>query len=251
MGQYWTVGRVKGAEVRVHWTLPLGAFLLGGFAIAPLFWLGYITVVLAHELGHAILVWRGGHQVASIDITGFGGACRYDLPEEAEEDKGAIAWGGVLVQLLIASIATLFVLANLPLENPMALELKRAFVTVNLMLVAFNLIPVAPLDGADAWPWLIRRFRAARRLSFQRQVTLLDGYTPTIEPPPMATASTHLKTSSKVARHTPRRAHHNPPVRVKLAPPKPRQPTPSDPEAYRDDDAFAALLQEIAAQPRD
>jgi len=246
MGRFWTVGRLRGAEVRVHWTLPLGAFLLGGFAIAPLFWLGYVAVVLAHELGHAVLVWRAGHRVESIDITGFGGACRYDLPEGAEEERGAIAWGGVLAQMLIASVATLLVLANLPLEHPVALELKRAFVTVNLMLVAFNLVPVAPLDGADAWPWLLRRFRAARKLSFQRQVTLLDGYTPTIEPPATLAAAAHRQKSKAV-----RRAHHAPPRRVELSPRIPRRPTPSDPEAYRSDRAFAALLQEIAGEPRE
>ncbi|MEM1034680.1 MAG: site-2 protease family protein, partial [Myxococcota bacterium] len=174
---------MRGAALRLHWTVPLGAWALGGFGVSPWFWLGYVVVVASHEFGHAVLAWRGGHRVVSVDITGFGGACRYELADDRQADRGNIAWGGVLAQGLVASIALLWMLPELPLEHPAALQLWRSLVTVNLALAVFNLLPVAPLDGAEAWPWLADQIRGARKLAFQRQFTLLDGVAPAIEPP--------------------------------------------------------------------
>jgi hypothetical protein len=48
---YLTIGRALGAPVRMHWTTPLGAWILGRGHAAGV--LGFVVIVLVHELGHA------------------------------------------------------------------------------------------------------------------------------------------------------------------------------------------------------
>jgi len=35
---WWTLARFRGAPIRVHWTLPLGALIWSGFRFEPAFW---------------------------------------------------------------------------------------------------------------------------------------------------------------------------------------------------------------------
>jgi hypothetical protein len=72
-GGYLTLGRWRTAPERVHWTLPVGALVFGQGRFVPGFWLGFLLLVLIHELGHAVLVRRYRHRVVSIDIHALGG----------------------------------------------------------------------------------------------------------------------------------------------------------------------------------
>jgi len=160
-GGYLTLGRWRGAPVRAHWTLPIGAMLFGQGRFVPGFWLGFFMLVLVHEVGHALLVRRYGQRVVSIDVHGLGGACRWSGDPTAI-DRARIAWGGVLAQaaLLVGShLALAFFGAP---ETAFAAQLATAFTTTNLWLIGINLIPVPPLDGAEAWklPGLLARHRA-------------------------------------------------------------------------------------------
>jgi hypothetical protein len=145
---YWTLGRFRGLPLRVHWSVPLAALLLGQFA--PLNWILFVLIVLVHELGHAALVWRYGLRVVSIDLTGFGGLCRWSGNATAHE-RAVIAWGGVLAQaalVIVALIAgALFSGAGLHFWAAASAD----FVRMNLVLIAVNLLPIPPLDGAEAW----------------------------------------------------------------------------------------------------
>ena len=112
-GGYLTLGRWRGAPVRAHWSLPLGALVFGQGRFVPGFWLGFFLLVLIHELGHAALVKRYGHRVVSIDIHALGGACRWS-GEATAVDRARIAWGGVLAQGVALAIAA----AALALAGP-------------------------------------------------------------------------------------------------------------------------------------
>lgn len=162
-GGWLTLGRWRGAPVRVHWTLLVGALVFGQGRFLPGFWLGYFLLVLVHELGHALLVRRFRHRVVSIDVHGLGGACRWSGDATAIE-RAWIAWGGVLAEavVLVATYAAL-ALAGPP-DSPFVAQLSAAFTTTNIWLIGINLIPVPPLDGAEAWklPGLLaRRWRGS------------------------------------------------------------------------------------------
>lgn len=153
-----TVPRLFGVPVHLHWSLIPGAFLFGRFAWAPGAWLAFALVILAHELGHAVLVRRLGARPTGIELHALGGECGW-RGEVSPLGRSVIAWGGVLAQLLLAACA-------LPLSgvvtSPLGAGLVSALLGPNLWLVAINLIPVRPLDGAEAW-LLVPRLLLRRR----------------------------------------------------------------------------------------
>jgi stage IV sporulation protein FB len=142
------LGSYRGVPIRVHWTTPLGAFVFSGARFAPGAWLGFALLIVIHELGHAALARRYGVRVRGIDVYGLGGECRLSGGATKRQYQ-IIAWGGVLAQavLFVAAIAALRPLSNTPFTS----ELAESFVGTNLWLICFNLLPIAPLDGASAW----------------------------------------------------------------------------------------------------
>jgi hypothetical protein len=158
---YLNITRWRGAPVRVHWSTPLGALLFGGLQFLPVFWVAFLVLVLAHEFGHALLARRYGHHVLSIDVTGFGGRCRWAGAATAEE-RAKVAWGGVLAQGVLFVLALLALLLGLIPSGTTGAQLSSAFIHTNLVLIVLNLLPFAPLDGAEAWT-LLTRARARRR----------------------------------------------------------------------------------------
>lgn len=147
---YYTVGRFHGAPVRLHWSILLGMVVLTRFRIAPGDWLGFLIVVLAHELGHALLVERLGLILVSIDVHGLGGACAYGGTPTSRE-RAIVAWGGVLAQAaLLAPVMVLVAVFGWPESGALA-DLVDGLTWSNAGLMALNLVPIAPLDGAEAW----------------------------------------------------------------------------------------------------
>ena len=166
-GGYLAIGRWRGAPVRLHWTLPIGALVFGQGRFVPGFWLGFFLLVFVHELGHAVLVRRAGHGVVSIDIHALGGMCRWS-GEPTAIDRARIAWGGVLAQAVAFAVASAAIALAGPPEGAFSGQLAAAFTVTNVWLMAINLLPVAPLDGGEAWKLpglLLRRRRAQRRWS--------------------------------------------------------------------------------------
>lgn len=152
-----TVARLRGMPLRIHWTTPIGVFLLSSFSFNPLVWLAIVSLMIAHEMGHAILARRYGLRVLSIDVTAIGGVCRL-AGDPTVHEAAVVAWGGVLAQ---AVVLVLTLLAR-PLVHVVAFGLlDGVFDTLihsNLILIGLNLLPVEPLDGAMAWR-VFRRFR--------------------------------------------------------------------------------------------
>lgn len=178
---YLTLGHVRGAPVRIHWSAPLGALLFTGFTFAPALWLGFFVLVILHELGHAALVRRFGYQVVAVRVHAFGGDCQWS-GDPTRAEVAVVAWGGVLAEavVLVATYALILVF-GWP-ESPMLWALAYTFTAVNLRMIIFNLMPIPPLDGHKAWPlipmlWEARkeqkeyqRERAARRAARDREV---------------------------------------------------------------------------------
>jgi stage IV sporulation protein FB len=163
-GYLW-IGRFRGAPIRLHWSVPLGVVAFTGFRLAPGAWLGFVLLILVHELGHAIPVARAGLRVVSVDVLGIGGLCRYD-GYPTPRRRVLIAWGGVLAQAALG-LATLIGLAVFGRPSHLFVaDLLGAFLFTNLWLIGFNLLPIPPLDGVEAWGviGLVRAARARRRM---------------------------------------------------------------------------------------
>ncbi|MBK6516982.1 MAG: M50 family metallopeptidase [Polyangiaceae bacterium] len=175
----WTIGRFRGAPIALHWSLPLGALFFGRFGWVPGFWLAFALVILVHELGHALVVRLTGNTVVHVLVHGLGGECRWD-GDPTRLERACIAWGGVWAQLVLAAVAfTLLLIA--PPSSLFTAELLHGLTWSNLFLAAFNLIPIPPFDGAEAWklPGLLRERWRKRRLKTARHTP-----TPAMRPAP-------------------------------------------------------------------
>jgi len=155
-GGYWLLGRLRGAPIKLHLSIIFALLLFSRLRWSPGFFVAYPCLILVHELGHAALVWRTGHRVAEIEVTGLGGACHWS-GNASEFEEALIAWGGVLAQLALF-LATLVWLRISPPNGAFGWAMAGTFTETNLFLVALNLLPIPPLDGARAWG-IFRAFR--------------------------------------------------------------------------------------------
>jgi len=109
--------------------------------------LGYIALILAHELGHASLVKAFRFNVEGIVLHGLGGECSYSGPV-TQQKRSIIAWGGVAAQTAVLA-ATLVIGLVIPPEGWS--ELYTTLTRTNALLIAINLIPIPGFDGYHAW----------------------------------------------------------------------------------------------------
>jgi Zn-dependent protease len=165
-----TLGRFRGAPIQLHWSAVLGMLFFSGGAFAPGRFLGFLLLVLVHELGHAVLVRRHRLRVLAITLHGLGGECRHEAAH-TELAEAEIAWGGVLAQLLPLGLGLLAQQLELLPATRFTAELLSTLVRGNLVMMVLNLIPMPPLDGHRAWRYfaLRRRARALRSSRRRRQ----------------------------------------------------------------------------------
>jgi len=145
-----TIGQIRGAPIRVHWTTLLGALVFTR-SLNPAVWLAFFLLVVVHELGHAACVRFCGYRVTAIDVNGLGGLCHWEGDPTAKHDA-LIAWGGVIAQAVVL-VASLMVLAVADLPPSLA-GVAWVLTEVNATMMILNLVPIPPLDGARAWPLL-------------------------------------------------------------------------------------------------
>ena len=133
----------------VHWTQEhsVRAVASGvGFILAI-----FLCVVL-HELGHALTARRFGIKTRDITLLPIGGLARLErMPDEPVQELW-VAVAGPAVNVVIAAALAAWLIAAEALEPLGGLGvavgpfLQRLFV-VNVLLVAFNMIPAFPMDG--------------------------------------------------------------------------------------------------------
>ena len=165
------LGSIQGAPIRLHWSLLVVPFLLGRFQWMPITWATWTALVLAHELGHLGMVRRFGFAVLEVEVHGMGGHCRWQ-GRASPLQRAWIASGGILAQL---GVLVLAVLASwlLPWQTmPVLWEIRDVLIWQNLWMMAFNLLPIPPLDGVEALklPGLLRA-RRERAQAQQAQTT--------------------------------------------------------------------------------
>jgi hypothetical protein len=120
--------------------------------------------VLGHELGHAALAKRYKQDVIEVMIHALGGHCMY-AGEQSPWQRSVIASGGVLAQLGMFLVASAWLAISPPVQSQFLMDALFVFTQVNVSIALFNLVPIAPLDGAEIWklPGLYLARRRRRR----------------------------------------------------------------------------------------
>lgn len=139
---------------QLHWSLLLGAALFCALEPRPLLLLGYAAVLLAHVAGHALAVLGTPLSVSGVMLHGLGGEL-LGKGEVTPLRRSLVALSGVLGQFALLCAALLG-------AHSLPADLSEAFVRRNGILLLLNLIPMRPLDGAQAWR-IIPRLRSAAR----------------------------------------------------------------------------------------
>ena len=175
----WTLGRLFGIRLRMHWTFLLLLLWIGfiygdigGLEAAIrgiLFVLAVFACVVLHEYGHALTARRYGIATRDITLLPIGGVARLERMPSDPKQELLVAIAGPAVNVVIAAVlaAALWATGNFPrtvlpgdiLESSFFANLMR----VNLFIVAFNLLPAFPMDGGR-----VLRALLARRIDYVR-----------------------------------------------------------------------------------
>lgn len=150
---YWRAGTIGGAELRVHWSVPIGAVLFGRLALAPAAWIAFAIVLVVHALGHVAMTRACSARVVALYVTGLGVDCAW-RGVATRGRESAIAWGGIAGQAVLFVIA---LAASAVFDAPpFVAQLLAACVAPNAALALANLLPIAGFDGVEAWRFLRR-----------------------------------------------------------------------------------------------
>ena len=156
-------GTIDGSDTMAYVAAVLAAFLFFG------------SIVL-HELGHALAARREGIEVNGIDLFFFGGLMKMARDTRSPGAEFRVAVAGPVVTLLIVLVGTALGAALAGWDGfrdtallrdgdqvGLALLLLSFLVPMNVLLLAFNLVPAYPLDGgriARALVWKLTGDRA-------------------------------------------------------------------------------------------
>ncbi len=134
--------------IGVHWTLALGLAVLSRLTFDLWFCVGYLTILLVHELGHALLVKAFHLQTEGILLHGLGGECLFS-GRVTQRKRSIIAWGGVVAQAALLAMALLTGMVVAP-EGGWS-RLHATLTVTNALLIGLNLLPLPGFDGFHAW----------------------------------------------------------------------------------------------------
>ena len=152
--------RLAGVEVSLHWSwfliavyeIESGRSSYGSIVWSVLEYLALFVIVLTHEFGHAMACRQVGGTADHILLWPFGGVAYVNPPQR----PGATLWSIAAGPLVNVALAPLFLGAYWLAQssgwantNPDALQLLLRFVEIDLGLLAFNILPIYPLDGGQ------------------------------------------------------------------------------------------------------
>lgn len=115
-------------------------FLLLFLLMPPSMVVAAFISILLHELAHAYTANKLGYQVNNIYIDVFGGAAEMDLNHIPEKDSMKIIAAGPLSNLILFAIFSL-------VPATICYGFFKDLSFINLLLFAFNILPIKPMDG--------------------------------------------------------------------------------------------------------
>lgn len=119
------------------------ASLLIGVVITLLLFLS----VFGHELSHALVAKMEGIEIEEIVLHPFGGLARLKREPDSPRAEFRIAIAGPASSFIFALAGLLGLVVTNTLDYRVARAVFAIFVTANMMLALFNLLPGYPLDG--------------------------------------------------------------------------------------------------------
>jgi len=193
-GGSFQLARVFGIRIGVDWSWFIVLFLIiwnlsgyyddvaprsNAFALAVISALLFFLSILLHELGHAWVAIRNGISIEGIDLWMFGGVAKLSKDSDSPGVEFRIAAAGPLVTAVIAVVCLgLGAAVSSGSDALQSAQFDRNvtgattavlgyLASINILLLAFNLIPAFPLDGGRiarsiAWKLTGDRTRATR-----------------------------------------------------------------------------------------
>jgi Zn-dependent protease len=183
-----TLFHFRGIRVSVDWSWFIVLFLVilymtnffegllgeGGttpFLFGLLSAVGFFGSILLHEFGHAVVAMRNGIGISGIQLWIFGGMARMDREADSPGTEMKVALAGPAVTLAIIVVLTAVGLGAVGWTEfrEAALQETRSnasglmalvawLVTINALVLVFNLLPAYPMDGG----------RVARAIAWRR-----------------------------------------------------------------------------------
>ena len=171
-GKIIQLGTIAGIRIQVHWTfllivawVALTSFFSGMNWLGAILNVGFILVlfgcVLLHELGHALAARMFGIPTRDITLLPIGGLARLERMPRKPVEEMVVALAGPAVNVVIAGLLLAVLLPTVGLQSLAAVPLGsggflQQLLVINVMLVAFNMLPAFPLDGGRVfracWP---------------------------------------------------------------------------------------------------
>lgn len=173
-----SLGRVAGIDLYVHWTFSLLLIYIvysgisSGLGAEDILWsvafiLAIFGCVVLHELGHALAARRYGIGTRDITLLPIGGVASLESMPEKPSEELVVALAGPAVNFAIVVLLLPFIYLTGDLTGMEQVSAINAdnfllmFMTVNIVLAFFNLLPAFPMDGG-------RVLRALLAMRFDR-----------------------------------------------------------------------------------
>ncbi len=136
------IGKVAGVSIRIHPGFLLLLVISAFLGLLPQVIMAF-ALVLGHETAHLFVAKAYGFRVHSLELFPFGGAvtCN-DVFEGRKVEETLMALAGPVFNIIL-----LFCGQALRWQGIWSGVLAEDFIRFNLLLAAFNLLPVLPLDG--------------------------------------------------------------------------------------------------------
>jgi len=139
------------------------------FLLALLSAVGFFGSILLHEFGHAVVAMRNGIGISSIQLWIFGGMARMDREADSPGTELKVALAGpavtAAIAIVLAGIGTVAagphgfweaVVLETRSDVSGLMALVAWLVTINILVLVFNMLPAYPMDGgrvAKALAW--------------------------------------------------------------------------------------------------
>jgi Zn-dependent protease len=153
--------RLAGVNLYLHWSWFLVAMFeisqrrgnYSSFAFNVLEYLGLFAIVLMHEMGHALACRSVGGKADEIVLWPLGGVAYVAPPQRPGAMLWSIAAGPLVNVALFFVLGFGLIVANgsiwVDSTAPDLVKFLGALFLTNGVLLAFNLLPIYPLDGGQ------------------------------------------------------------------------------------------------------
>jgi Zn-dependent protease len=151
--------RLAGIDVFLHWSwfvFALYEFQRAHAYRSPVWnvaeYLALFVIVTLHEFGHSLACRQVGGNAERIVLWPLGGVAYVDPPQRPGATLWSIAAGPLVNVALVPVLVGLMWIggsAGLAESSPDAAAWLEAVAIINVLLLAFNLLPVYPLDGGQ------------------------------------------------------------------------------------------------------